>query len=180
VLPCGAVSRQGRAVLLPGRPGAGKSTTTTALLLRGFGYLSDEAAPVQGDLRIRPYPKPVVVGRGSWSSVLAARRGRIPFAGPELDAWWLDPCRLGSDIARDPLPVGAVVAPQYRAGAILSIEELSRAEATALMASNTFNLHEHGIDGISRVADAITDVPLLRATFGDVEEVCRLLEDVLA
>lgn len=175
VLHCGAVSVDGRAVLLPGRPGAGKSTTTTALLLRGLGYLSDEAAPLGSDLRVRPYPKPVVVGRGSWPSVAGAAVGRIGLANASMDAWWIDPLVLGSEIPATPLPVGAVVAPQYREGSPLRVQRLTRAEATALMASNTFNMHDHGIGGVERVARLTEGIPLLGVAFGDVSELCDLL-----
>lgn len=172
VLHCGVLAHDGRAVLLPGRPGAGKSTTSTALLLRGLGYLSDEAAPVRTDLRVRPYPKPVVIGRGSWPSVPGAEAGVIPLAGHEMDAWWMDPTGWGSEVVTEPLVVGAVLAPQYRAGAELHVEELSRAEATAVLASNTFNMEDHGINGIERVAALTASIPLLRLTFGDVDELC--------
>src|SRR5207249_5616388 len=49
----GCVSRAGGGLLLPARRGCGKSTLTTALLLAGFGYLSDEVGavdPVTGNL----------------------------------------------------------------------------------------------------------------------------------
>lgn len=175
VLHCGVVSIGATALLLPGRPGAGKSTMTTALLLAGLGYLSDEAAPIGPDLRVRPYPKPLVVGSGSWTAVSAAESAAVELRARQIDAWWIDPARLGCPVAQDPLPVGAVVAPQYRAGATLEIERMSPAEATAVMASNTFNMHEHGIEGVRRTASLTAGVPLLRVTFGDAGSACSAI-----
>lgn len=180
ILHSGVVAFDGRAVIVPGRPGAGKSTTTTALLLRGFDYLSDETGPIRPDLRITPYPKPVVIGRGSWPAVPEAARGRVDLACGDLDAWWLDPALLGAGVVTAPLSVGAVAVPQYRAGARLQIEELSRGEATTVMASNMFNLQQHGIAGISRIADMCDGAARWRLTFGRVEDVCAFLQKELA
>jgi hypothetical protein len=41
-LHAGALSRQGRGILLPGTSGAGKSTTTVALVRAGFDFLGDD------------------------------------------------------------------------------------------------------------------------------------------
>ena len=44
-----AVAREGRALLLPGPAGVGKSTLTAALLDEGFGYLSDDMVVLDHD-----------------------------------------------------------------------------------------------------------------------------------
>ena len=172
VLHCGVAALDGRAILLPGRPGAGKSTTLTALLLRGLGYLSDETGPIGADGRIRPYPKPLVVGPGSWPSVPEAADALVELEGRPMDAWWLDPGAFPGGVVTEPLPVGAIVAPQYREGSPLQVERLSRAEATTAMASNTFNIAEHGRSGIEAIAALTEGATLLRVTFGDVAEAC--------
>jgi hypothetical protein len=62
----GAVERRGRAVLLAGFSGGGKSTLTAAFTQRGWGYLSDEVALVDpASLSVHPYPKDLDLGDGS-------------------------------------------------------------------------------------------------------------------
>ena len=52
-----AKSPSGGVVAMAGPPGAGKSTTTWALVHNGFSYLSDELAPVDpATLAVEPYP----------------------------------------------------------------------------------------------------------------------------
>lgn len=65
VLHAGAVSRDGRAVVIAGDSGVGKSTLVTTLLRSrptggGWQYLTDEAAQITDDLMVPPYPKPLV------------------------------------------------------------------------------------------------------------------------
>jgi hypothetical protein len=54
----GVVEVDGRAVLLSGRSGRGKSTLTLGLLRRGAGWLTDELALIgPDDVTILPYPR---------------------------------------------------------------------------------------------------------------------------
>lgn len=57
-LHAGAVARNGRALVLVGESGRGKSTLTASLVRRGWEYLSDEVAIVDTETRtVLPYAK---------------------------------------------------------------------------------------------------------------------------
>jgi len=49
MLHAAVLEKNGRAVVLPGDPGAGKSTLTAALMLSGWRLLSDEITLVDRD-----------------------------------------------------------------------------------------------------------------------------------
>lgn len=53
----GVVAVDGRAVLLAGRSGRGKSTLTLGLVRRGAGFLTDELALVTPEGTVLPYPR---------------------------------------------------------------------------------------------------------------------------
>src|SRR6185312_3555780 len=91
----GVVGWRGRAIVLPGRTHAGKSTLVAALVRAGATYYSDEYALVDGDGRVWPYPRP-----------LSLRRARGPVR--------VRPERLGR-VGRGPLPVGLVVLCRFAA-----------------------------------------------------------------
>ena len=58
ILHAGVVEKNGRALILSGPPGTGKSTLTLALLERGFGLLSDDVCPVdRATGRVHPFPR---------------------------------------------------------------------------------------------------------------------------
>ncbi|HHH38664.1 MAG TPA: HprK-related kinase A [Sedimenticola sp.] len=60
LLHAAVVERGGLAVILPGSPGAGKSTLCASLVARGWRLLSDEMAAIpETDNRLLPIPRPV-------------------------------------------------------------------------------------------------------------------------
>lgn len=147
---------QGNALMMPGFPGAGKSTLCAALvLLRAWRLLSDELTlldPCRGE--VQPHPRPIAlkntsieVVRGFGSSQLGpvyvgTRKGDITHAA----------CPHAS-LARaaDSARVRWVVFPRFEAGAPPRIEEVGHAEAFVRISDQSFNnerMGEAGFDGL--------------------------------
>ncbi len=80
----GAVAWQGRALVLPGRSGTGKSELVAALVRAGAEYLSDEFAVFADDGLVHPYARPMGLrqsdGRHLW--IPAKTLGARAVAGP--------------------------------------------------------------------------------------------------
>jgi len=165
------VEVDGGALVLMGNPGAGKSTLVAALAQRGFAYASDEAAPLGADGSILPYAKPIVVGRGSFGELAGAGAADIGEVGaestPEEAAFWfLDAEALGAAVVRRPLPLRFLVVPRYDPGSVAELEPMTRAEAVAAFASNSFNLARHGRAGLEMLRDVSGGVRAAELTHG--------------
>ena len=66
VLHAGVVSREGRAIVMYGQSGFGKTTLTLELLKRGYGFMSDEFCPIRlSDFLIEPFERLVGLKRSS-------------------------------------------------------------------------------------------------------------------
>ncbi len=127
ILHASSVSLDGRAIVLAGATGSGKSTLTMSLVAAGFGYIADDLTALddKGE-RVSTFPVAASIKSGSW-----------PMAG-ELFPRLLE-CethQAGTRSVRyldlvhhaapaDATPVGAIVFPQYRPDEPQSAERLT-------------------------------------------------------
>src|SRR5690349_1918256 len=94
----GVVGWNGRAILVPGRSGSGKSSLVRALVEAGASYYSDEFAVLDERGRVHPYPIPL--------SIRPGRDGAHPLpVGLVVITRWLE----GSQFRPRPLSAGRAV-----------------------------------------------------------------------
>jgi len=183
----GVVERDGRAVLLSGRSGRGKSTLTLGLLRRGAGWLTDELALIAADdVTVLPYPRALHVspataallpelsflherarhdlGGGSEWSVVPADLARAFGTGPS------GPARLAAillldgdpDPARDP-----------------EISRVAPAVATMELLRGTPAAADDFAGTMRRLSDIAVRVATARLRVGELDRTAALVGDWL-
>jgi hypothetical protein len=115
----GVVARDGRAILLPGPTGAGKSTLVAELVRRGALYLSDEYALIDGAGRVHPYPRSLLVRERSGE-------GRPMLATD-----------LGGAVAHEPVRPSLILELRHVAEGALSLESVTQGDGVLLLLRNT-------------------------------------------
>lgn len=185
VMHAAVVARGGDAIMMPGFPGAGKSTLCTSLvLLEHWRLLSDELAILDpGSGQLLPHPRPISLKNAS----IDVARG---FAGCQLGPIYRD-TRKG-DIthvgcpapsiaaATEPARVRWVLFPRFEAGAAPQCEELSRAEAFALISEQSFNNERMGEAGFSALGDLLTGARCFELVYGSTDEGLALVRQACA
>jgi len=157
---------RGRALMLPGRRGRGKSTIVTELCRRGWTFLTDDILPLDpATLRVLPFPRVPEV---------RANPGR------EMPEAWLlevDKAEIALDdrLERHPLPVGAIVLPvAARAGGV-TLEVCTPGEAILEIAEGCWNFGAHGERAVALLSALVPGVPTRRLTFHDGREAAERL-----
>jgi HprK-related kinase A len=144
MLHAAVLEKNGRAVVLPGDPGAGKSTLTAALMLSGWRLLSDEITLIdRDDGQLVGLARPVslknasidVIQRAFPDAVIGApaydtHKGTVAHVRPSADSV----ARVGEK-ARP----AWVIFPRWKAGAEARLSPHSRADAMLHTASHAFN-----------------------------------------
>jgi HprK-related kinase A len=185
VLHAAAVERDGRALLLPGRPGSGKSTLCAALAHRGWRLLSDELALLRpGDGEIQPLARPVTLKGGSIEVVRAlapdapigpltldTRKGTVAHVRPAADS-----VRRAGERARP----AWVVFPAYRPGAAAALRPLSPARALMRLGASCFNHSTLGTDGFETLAAVAERCGAHELEHGDLDDALAAIDGIVA
>ena len=140
------VGDAGRAVLIPGVRGAGKTTLTSALIDRGWAYGTDEMVAVERGGAATSLRKPLNCKPGSLERFEHVRRLRHP----ALAHWPTDRAQLG--VAYRRLPAGPVsitdIVVPLRSNRYASphLAPLPAADAVRILVENSFDFERHGAD----------------------------------
>jgi hypothetical protein len=186
-----AVEAATGAVVLPAPPDAGKTTLTAALVMVGLLYLTDEVVAISaatGD--ILPFPRPLTLERESLAALAdldpaaplrwaPADPKRTSFLAQESQRWWhltassIRPAALGR-----PCPPRTVIFPRYRPGRETRLEPIGTSEAVLELATNTFNLDQHGGQGLAQLARLAEQSSCFRLDISDLDDASRLVLSV--
>ncbi len=158
----GVVAWRGRAILLPGRTFAGKSTLVEALVRAGATYYSDEYAVVDARGRVHPFAKPI-----------ARREAGRPLARK------IPVEELGGSAGTAPIPVGTILFTRYREGARFRPRRLTPGQAMLALFDNTVAARRAAPRALAALRKVATDAPALRGRRGDATETARRLLDLV-
>ena len=156
------LERDGRALVMPGPSGVGKSTLTTALMSRGWRLLSDEVAIIDPrDGQLQPHPRPISL-KNETIDLIASRypdltltrryegtaKGQVAYVKPPVHAI------LHADRPARP---SLVVAPRYDAARALACDRVEKADSFMLMVRQSPNydvLLERGFETLADFTEA--------------------------
>jgi len=178
----------GRAVLLPGVSGSGKTCLALALARRGLAYLSDETALLDAStLAVRGVPLPASVKSQAWRMMAAlypelARRAAYRRVDGNV-VKYINPARSSAGTARRaerPRRVGGIVFPTYAADGATRIGPLSQLEAMARLFANCNAWAEPLTPAfVDRLTGWLATVPCYELVYRNLAEGADAVEDAV-
>ncbi|MBA4175922.1 MAG: HprK-related kinase A [Leptothrix sp. (in: Bacteria)] len=183
VMHAAVVAQGGDALMMPGFPGAGKSTLCASLVMKaGWRLLSDELAILDpGRGALLPHPRPISLKNASIDIVRA-------FPGAHLGPVFRD-TRKG-DITHAAAPAASqrqagqpacvrwVVFPRFEPGTAPRLEAVSRAEAFVLISEQSFNRERMGAVGFDALCALLTGASCFEMVYGSTDDALALVSQV--
>jgi HprK-related kinase A len=188
IIHAAVVEKYGRTLVLPGNPGAGKSTLCAALINSGWRLLSDELTLIDCDSGlIFPVPRPVSLKNDSidlikqefsntqfTESVHDTGKGTVALMKPPKQA------TSQEAMAETALP-GIVIFPSYNPDIPLKLEKISKAETFMKLADLSFNYSVLGAKGFNVVSRFVEQSCAFRYTYdGNLQQAMKDFEGLLA
>lgn len=179
------LEKGGRCVILPGRPGAGKSTLTAVLANKGWRLFSDEHTLLDtASGALIPAPRPISLKNESIklirelfpnatmsAPVADTHKGTIAHMRPPADS--ISQAMTGAN-------PGWVIFPNFRRGAKTELSSADKGPSLVELAENSFNYHIHGDHGFQALARLIEGAETFDLTYGNVLEAASLVEGLVA
>ena len=145
-IEAGAVARNGRALLLPGKALSGKTTLVAALVRAGCVYYSDQYALLDERGRLHPYARPLSLPAQAQPETNAHGHVRAAISSP------------------DPLPIDAVVVTTYSPEAEWRPRHLSRGEGVTALLSHAVPGQHRTEEAMRAISRALEHEPIGRAS----------------
>ena len=171
-----ALDWKGKACLLAGESGAGKSTTTWALLHHDFRYLSDELSPIDVDtLQVHPYPHALCLKEPPAAPY--ALPGDVLHLGRTIH---VPTGTMPETVVREARPLAALFVLKYFPGLRApTLRAMDAAEASAYLYVNALNALAHsnrGLDAVVRIAEGLSCFAVAAA---DLPSTCALIRSTM-
>ncbi|MDB5850307.1 MAG: HprK-related kinase [Rhodoferax sp.] len=176
VVHSAVVERDGGALVLPGDPGAGKSTLCAALALSDWRLLSDELTIVaHASGLVQPMPRPISLKSKS-IDIVRAGFARAELTLPVHDTHkgsiaYVRPADEAVDGWTRPVPIRYVIFPRFAANSEFTVETVSRAQALAELMSHTFNVGLLGQQGFTSLANALAGAECYAVEYPDLASI---------
>jgi len=171
----GAVSWNGKGIILPGTTGAGKSCFCAWLAGHGFKYLSDECVVLRPDVPcFTALPRPLILKEETSLSLLNGGAENLLALGAGAAFW-----PKSSVLTGQPHNCHLVLFPRFASGSEFRLDKLSPAQAALeLMACNVNarNLPDHGFGIVTAFAQ---EVPAIKVEYGAFQQLQDAIDAVL-
>jgi hypothetical protein len=183
IIHAAVIERDGMAVIMPGAPGAGKSTLCAVLVNRGWRLLTDELAMiVERDGTLMPIPRPVSLKNESIEIVrnyapgavfgelfLDTKKGTVAHMKPADDS-----VRRAKE---RPHPAWLIM-PRYIPGSPATLRPASKAQFCLQMANNSFNYNILDEQGFNMLADLVERCDCYDFYYSDLNQAIQVFDNL--
>ena len=173
------VEKNGKAIILPGEPGAGKSTFCTALTQNGWSLMSDELALVSlPDGKAHPIPKPISLKNES-INVISKLYPTADFGLTFLNTSKGTLSHLKAPtVSESCADIQWIIFPNYQANTSTQIIKKNKGETYASLLNNAFNHNLFGKMGFDTLNHILEDSDTMQLIYSDTIDAVKKINQL--
>ncbi len=184
ILHAAVIEKNNQAIILPGKPGAGKSTLCAALVCSGWRLLSDEMAVIDlQTLELLPVVRPVSLKNESIEIISEfapdAEFGDTFFDTAKGVVSHLKPPEESMKNNRRRAKAHTIIFPQFTSQADMKLTKKSRAETVLELARNSFNYSVLGQQGFDVLCELVTEINCFEFEYSSLDEAIKQFETLI-
>ena len=184
ILHAAVIEKNDQAIVMPARPGAGKSTLTAGLVSRGWRLLSDELALICTDtLEVVSLSRPVNLKNQSIGIMKQ-------FASDTLFSDEINDTNKGTvslmqapadsvERSNQKAKIHYIAIPEYIKGESTQLDKVNEADAFMHIADNSFNYSLHGLAGYKTVSKIIDSAYTYQLTYSNLDEAISMFDKLV-
>lgn len=183
-LHASVLEKSGRAVIMPGSPGAGKSTLCAALMLSGWRLLSDEFALIsRDDLSLAALCRPIGLKNES-IDIIQAREPDLIMGPPSRGThkgtvMHLSPTPQSLELIDTPAEAAVILFPRFKLGAKLKLQQQPKQTTFIRIAEQSFNYSLLGREGFELTGRLLDQCDCFDLDYSDLDEAVAALDSLI-
>ena len=184
ILHAAVVEKNKHAIVMPARPGAGKSTLTAGLVSRGWRLLSDELALICPETQeLVGLSRPVNLKNES-ISIIKQFAPEVLFSDEIKDTnkgtvSLMQAPAKSVERAGERAKISCFVIPEYVSEHATQLDRLNKAEMFMHIADNAFNYSLHGLSGYKTVARILEFADAWQLTYSELGEAINVFDKMV-
>ena len=179
-LHAGAVSRNGRGVIVVGESGSGKTTLAATLVSAGWDYITDEMVRLMpGESLITGFPKPLSI-RASGADLVKIPSGVVPIAGADASLQ-VSPAQLGARVTDRSTPSLLLFCSgpaAQRRGAQPTARVISASDAVVALMSQTMDAERFGPGAVEVLSELAARCRSFAFGVGETDLMANLISGI--
>lgn len=184
IIHSAVVEKNGQAIILPGMPGAGKSTLCAALVHHGWRLLSDEQALITQDAaEIVPLARPINLKNQSIEVIRdfcpEAKFGQVFKQTSKGDICHVKPpTNAIKQISVNARPFAIIFPSYHRESKQTKLTAMAKGETLIELINHCFNYSILGLDGFKRLTTLVENSHCFSLSYSDLTSAISALDDL--
>ena len=184
ILHAAVVERNGKAIILPGIPGAGKSTLSASLVNNGWRLLSDEMTLISLKTGlIQPVARPINLKNDS-IDILKKRHPDSVFSQKAHDTHkgtvsLMKPPKESVFATQQTAKAHFIIFPEYRNNSGLKVESIEKSTALMSLIDNSFNYNVLGKVGFEAATLLLKATDCKQFSYSNIDDAVSYFNDLV-